>query len=985
MSLKVFVRDHQQQRSLALVTDQRVLFLRHSTVISSGSKPPPASAPAQCAVEFTEIQNADLSEFRLLRGLAVHGTLGLIKIGVDLFICLITAVSEVADVRPGEIVRRILAVEFYGLSKGDFDEAPTDDVIYSGGDDIWQDSLESSGAGRSQEGIEHPCFALKKLLGDGSFYYSISFDLTNSLQHRSAAGSAFDIDSLSKGFLWNAYLIDPLIEFRSRLSLSEKHALDETRILTSVIRGHVSSFVIPASHSPLRALASSVPSRLILISRLSCRRAGTRFNSRGIDDEGNVANFVESETVFWYPSGLCFSYMQIRGSIPVFWEQSTGLLPQQQKIHLTRSLEATQPAFDKHFEDLERKYGAVHVLNLLSKSKQGETDLTSRYNYHIAQSSLNKDIPRHQKDHAILRVVHYDFHAETKGTGGYEGASMIRSQIKRQANAMGYFLVDRIHNAQGTMSKPDMGRSTVTLQQEGVFRTNCLDCLDRTNLIQTILSQMALEMFLHQRREHPPSDFLARHGTLWADNGDALSKIYAGTGALKSSFTRQGKMSIAGALADARKSATRIYVNNFMDKGRQVMIDTLLGRLMDQSHVHLYDPITDFVNVELAKRQGEFISSKRINLWAGTFNLNGKGSLAGEDLAPWLWPDDQYVSESPDIVVVAFQEIVELSPQQIMSTDPGHRLEWEVAIEQTLNNRRDRCDDDQYVLLRSGQLVGAALVIYVKTQLLGSVKNVEGAVKKTGLQGMAGNKGAVAIRMDIANSRVCFVTGHLAAGFSAHEERNRDYATIDHGLRFQRDRAIEDHDMVIWLGDFNYRIELPDEQVRSLIYAHDYDGLYQHDQLNHAMSTAAAFPYYLEGEIKFSPTYKYDNGTDTYDTSDKQRIPAWCDRILYKGKGLRELMYDTAPLRFSDHRPVYARFHCTLSVADELVKSSLSELLYRKRKLQLQENGETDSAASRSGEAGIAADCMNVEIPSQLTDQRKWWLRDGEFSLSWVH
>ena len=56
----------------------------------------------------------------------------------------------------------------------------------------------------------------------------------------------------------------------------------------------------------------------------------------------------------------------------------------------------------------------------------------------------------------------------------------------------------------------------------------------------------------------------------------ALSKIYAGTGALKSSFTRHGKMSLAGALADARKSATRAYINTFKDDGRQNTIDMLL-------------------------------------------------------------------------------------------------------------------------------------------------------------------------------------------------------------------------------------------------------------------------------------------------------------------------------------------------------------------------------------------------------------------------
>lgn len=96
---------------------------------------------------------------------------------------------------------------------------------------------------------------------------------------------------------------------------------------------------------------------------------------------------------------------------------------------------------------------------------------------------------------------------------------------------------------------------------------------------------------------------------------------------------------------------------------------------------------------------------------------------------------------------------------------------------------------------------------------------------------MAGNKGAVAIRLDFANTRLCFVTAHLAAGFSNTDERNRDYQTIATGLRFQKERTIDNHDGVIWLGDFNYRIGLPDEHVRRLIDRGDLQSLYDNDQV----------------------------------------------------------------------------------------------------------------------------------------------------------
>lgn len=273
-------------------------------------------------------------------------------------------------------------------------------------------------------------------------------------------------------------------------------------------------------------------------------------------------------------------------------------------------------------------------------------------------------------------------------------------------------------------------RSVIMLQQEGVFRTNCLDCLDRTNLVETIISQAALELFFENRQERPGSDFIARHGSLWADNGDALSKIYAGTGALKSSYTRSGKMSLAGALADARKSATRLYINNFADKGRQTVMDMLLGRLIGQSPVYLYDPINDYVNNELTRRAAEFTSTTDIRIWVGTFNLNGRTNGINSDLSPWLCPPVDRSQQNPEIVAVGFQEIVELSPQQIMSTEPGRRQEWERAVKKTLNANAMKTGSENYVLLRGGQLVGASLSVFVKKSILGRIKNVEGSLKK---------------------------------------------------------------------------------------------------------------------------------------------------------------------------------------------------------------------------------------------------------------
>ncbi|KAI4202854.1 MAG: hypothetical protein LQ350_002225 [Teloschistes chrysophthalmus] len=189
-------------------------------------------------------------------------------------------------------------------------------------------------------------------------------------------------------------------------------------------------------------------------------------------------------------------------------------------------------------------------------------------------------------------------------------------------------------------------------------------------------------------------------------------------------------MSLAGAIADARKSATRLYINNFADQGRQNTIDTLLGRLVEQKPVHLYDPINDYVTAELRERLHEFSTTESIYIWAGTFNLNGKGARSNHDLSAWLSPSLGDQRRSPEIIAVGFQEIVELSPQQIMSTDPGRRQIWEEAVRQTINTEMKRSPEDEYVLLRSGQLVGAALLVFVRSRALKKIKNVEGSVKK---------------------------------------------------------------------------------------------------------------------------------------------------------------------------------------------------------------------------------------------------------------
>lgn len=153
-------------------------------------------------------------------------------------------------------------------------------------------------------------------------------------------------------------------------------------------------------------------------------------------------------------------------------------------------------------------------------------------------------------------------------------------------------------------------------------------------------------------------------------------------------------------------------------------------------------------------------------------------------------------------------------------------------------------------------------------------------------------------------------------------------------------------------------------------------------QLNLQMVAGLAFRFYSEARITFMPTYKYDIGTDQYDTSEKARIPAWTDRILRKGTNLRQLSYNSAPLKFSDHRPVYANFECTASIVNEALKDKISREIYVRRKAEVGEGTANAATEETDDEDLIGYDAIEPGLPPASSDRQKWWLENGKMARS---
>lgn len=115
------------------------------------------------------------------------------------------------------------------------------------------------------------------------------------------------------------------------------------------------------------------------------------------------------------------------------------------------------------------------------------------------------------------------------------------------------------------------------------------------------------------------------------------------------------------------------------------------------------------------------------------------------------------------------------------------------------------------------------------------------------------------------------------------------------------------------MGDFNYRLSDPDNEVRAYIDGKDYAKAFKSDQLTVQRLARKAFGGFEEAPVLFHPSYKYDPGTDTFDTSEKKRAPAWCDRVLWRsGDRLESLLYTShMDLKTSDHKPVSAIFQAS--------------------------------------------------------------------------
>ncbi|CAG8979862.1 hypothetical protein HYALB_00002635 [Hymenoscyphus albidus] len=419
-----------------------------------------------------------------------------------------------------------------------------------------------------------------------SFYFSYSYDITRTLQHNImteraavAKGEPYphpqDYNSM---FVWNSYMLQPAAK-----ELKNTH-----------------DWCLPIIHGYIDQSAIAVYGRTVYIAVIARRSryfAGARFLKRGANDLGFVANDVETEqivsevltTSFHAPGAKLFtnpnytSYVQHRGSIPLYWTQdNTGVTPKP-PIELNL-VDPFYSAAALHFDDLFKRYGApIYVLNLVKSRERTPRESKLLKEFTTAIDYLNQFLPKDKK------IIHkaWDMSRASK-TRDADVIGTLESIAEDVVTTTGFF-----HNGDGITTMPQV--------QNGIARTNCIDCLDRTNAAQFIIGKKALGYQLHALGiiKDPVVDFdtdavnLFTH--MYHDHGDTIAIQYGGSQLVNTMETYRKINQWTSHSRDFVESFKRYYHNSFLDGQRQEAYNLFLGNyIFTQGQPMLWDLATDY-------------------------------------------------------------------------------------------------------------------------------------------------------------------------------------------------------------------------------------------------------------------------------------------------------------------------------------------------------------------------------------------------------
>ncbi|KAJ3331132.1 Phosphatidylinositide phosphatase SAC1 [Blyttiomyces sp. JEL0837] len=446
---------------------------------------------------------------------------------------------------------------------------------------------------------------ITQIVNSGHLYYSTTYDLTHSIQHNylTATGKAHKTVSDDRYF------------FNSHVQRSLLAHPDMVPWVYKVICGFAGAIDITMEGGDMSGKTYTVT----LVSRLNNRRLGTRYVRRGLDYEGNAANNVEMEQIVFSQDVSkdkhISAFVQVRGSAPAIWGQELNLDYRPELLIADITKPEIWASTKKHYDDLKAQYigeagvnggadhGKVICVNLLD-DKGFEGRLTRTYEETVKKYGDDK-----------ITYEEFPVNKWCKKMN-FRNMDILLSRVRDRLINSQFFAAEGdvpalINGPTNPSVIPSNSSFHVSRLQTGIARVSCLDSLDRTNLTCSIFARYMIPFQL-QTLIHPNQAFTPVDGTavgdaadpvhqyrvavepsvriltnLWADSGDAVSLLYAGTRALKSDVTRTGKRQwLKGSLDDGLNSLTRYYLNNFSDGRKQDGYDMWCGKVSaDQMRV----------------------------------------------------------------------------------------------------------------------------------------------------------------------------------------------------------------------------------------------------------------------------------------------------------------------------------------------------------------------------------------------------------------
>jgi hypothetical protein len=368
------------------------------------------------------------------------------------------------------------------------------------------------------------------------------------------------------------------------------------------------------------------------------------------------------------------------------------------------------------------------------------------------------------------------------------------------------------------------------------------------------------------------------------------------------------------------------------------MGDELIITLDNEGNFGFWDRF--LMNYKMSKEMlgsiESFSDKESLNLRICSWNIGSAKPPIDNDFFN-EWAD----SEKSDILVIGLQEIISLDPRSGDSNAEVVDL-WVDRLKSILVD---------YALIYFDGMVGLLMLVFLRDgKEKKNIKVLESNQIKTGLGGLYGNKGALAVRFILNDTSFCFINCHLPSGQEGVSARNTDLGTIIESIKFStlsplcshsliRDRSGTsplDHQNLFIFGDLNYRIVTGEDNEQVLQSIHDGNFEKLVDQLFDQKIQNPFHPLsgFTEAKITFRPTYKYERFTSTYNL---QRCPAWCDRVLYKSpvKGIECTEYQSVDsMMISDHKPI----SCAFTVNVYRVDRKKQKQVYLIKKLELEQN-----------------------------------------------